>query len=192
MMIAVTFGTAVWQDELHGWQFVLLHALLQMYCSVGLFQWCQHDYSIEFIIDFMEYIFEHEPQQFCMWNHQGHVPIHIVMQHVDTIVGSHVHVNEMWTFLLEKYPNLQELLTIKYDWLLKLPLKMALSVSMTWLKLNHELWRLIPWLTTCIPWTSGTCSCHTWNSCPVNLQLCGNRSTHCHLQTVVNCKWRRT
>jgi hypothetical protein len=75
-----------------------------MYCSVGPFQGRQHDYSIEFIIDFMEYIFEREPQQFCMRNHQGHLPIHIVMQNVDSIVGSRAHVNELWTFLLEEYP----------------------------------------------------------------------------------------
>jgi hypothetical protein len=75
-----------------------------MYCSVGPFQGCQHDYSIEFIIDFMEYIFEREPQQFCMQNQQGHLPIHIVMQNVDSIVGSHAHVNELWTFLFEEYP----------------------------------------------------------------------------------------
>jgi hypothetical protein len=100
-MIAATFGTAAWQDKLHGQQFVLLHVLLQIYCSVGLFQGCQHDYSIEFIVDFLQYIFERNSQQFCMRNCQGHLPIHIVMQSVDTIVGSHAHVNELWTFLLE-------------------------------------------------------------------------------------------
>jgi hypothetical protein len=104
VMMAATFGT-VRQDELHGRQFVLLHALLQMYCSVGPFQGRQHAYSIEFIIDFMEYIFEREPRQFRMRNHQGHLPIHIVMQNVDIIVGSRAHVNELWTFLLEEYPE---------------------------------------------------------------------------------------
>ncbi len=54
-------------------------------------------------------------------------------------------------FYLKSIPNLQEWLAIEDDWLLKLPLKMALRVSMNWLELNHELWRLVPWLTTCIP-----------------------------------------
>jgi hypothetical protein len=51
----------------------------------------------------MEYIFEHESQQFRMHNHQGNLPIHIVMQNGNTIVGSHAHVNELCTFLLEEY-----------------------------------------------------------------------------------------
>jgi hypothetical protein len=53
----------------------------------------------------MEYVFEREPQQFRMRNHQGHPPIHIVMQNVNTIVGSRAHLNELWTFLLEEYPK---------------------------------------------------------------------------------------
>mmetsp|Transcript_13036 Transcript_13036/g.23622 ORF Transcript_13036/g.23622 Transcript_13036/m.23622 type:complete len:85 (-) Transcript_13036:459-713(-) len=53
----------------------------------------------------MEYIFEREPQQFRIRNRQGHLPIHIAMQNVDTIVGSHAHVNKLWTFLLEEYPK---------------------------------------------------------------------------------------
>jgi hypothetical protein len=77
-----------------------------MYCCVGPFQGRQHyDYSIEFIIEFMDYIFEREPQQFRRRNHQGHLPIRIVMQNFDTSVGSRAHVNELWTFLLEEYPK---------------------------------------------------------------------------------------
>jgi hypothetical protein len=31
--------------------------------------------------------------------------IAIVMQNIDTSVGSRAHVNELWTFLLEEYPK---------------------------------------------------------------------------------------
>lgn len=99
---AAAYGTIKESELQSRGPFLLLHTFLELVCCVGPFQGWARDYSINFALDFIDWINDRQPIQFQRRDSDGNFPLHIAMQ--NTSMGRD-YTSQLWTYLVEQCPE---------------------------------------------------------------------------------------
>ena len=89
VLMAATCGT-VKEAEMSGQPFLVLHSFLEVLFEASFF-FLSTESFLNNILAFLEFIKEKKPEQFRMFDHNGSLPLHIVMR---------VHSHSVWRYLI--------------------------------------------------------------------------------------------